>query len=523
MPGRSVRIGFLVVLPLALGMVGCCAGGIISLAGPFPPRKVTTELTLPLPHHVPRYPGNLTLRFAMVHDVIHERFPHHGPDYYRARNREVKESLAKKRPTAKSKEADEYFRLLDDLGVGLSFLGKHAQAVEVIQGKLKEQQALGYKGRGLYSTYANLGTVLILWQLSEGLGDVPTAKKRIGESITWIRKAIEVYPQAHFGRESWQVVLEEFLLAVLDNPKLLLRYDMIGDRLDQPIDPEKAVCFDEKRWTPPSRTDFFELSLGWQAARYLKEGSALRDLSEFRACITRVGAEGDWKKESKTSLSEPAPFDEPALGIVGMWRMGAGANPHFALALGEIMLRVGQRYIAWTAYERAWQLRDLYWADKSIQDGFGYHCRARQKLIEASLPKDDWVGIRRRCENELAHGQRFQKEYQAYESRRIEEGATLDDPHFYDDFERNRKPIASPVGQEDRTYVRRERIEREPIGFELAANCLLFAGLFAFSAAALPLVFGKRRSAVLAPPGEAPPASEPTATNKDGAAPDRVD
>ena len=32
----------------------------------------------PLPHHVPQYRGGLSLRFAMVQDVIHERFPKHG-------------------------------------------------------------------------------------------------------------------------------------------------------------------------------------------------------------------------------------------------------------------------------------------------------------------------------------------------------------------------------------------------------------------------------------------------------------
>ena len=50
-----------------------------------------------------------------------------------------------------------------------------------------------------------------------------------------------------------------------------------------------------------------------------------------------------------SSHRKPVPFDEPALGIIGMWRQGGGANPHFALALGETMLRVGQRYIAWCA------------------------------------------------------------------------------------------------------------------------------------------------------------------------------
>src|SRR5262245_37155365 len=203
MASRSVRVGLLIGLPLVFGIVGCCAG--LNTWVLFPLWQRVEERSYPLPHHFPKYPGNLTLRFAMVHDVIHERFPHHGPDYYRARNREVEQAVDGKRPTAKGKEADEYFRLLDDRGVGLEFLGRHQEAVGLMRDKLAQQEALGYKGRDLYSTYANLGTFLILWQLGEGVKDAAKAKDRIGESVRWVKKAIAVYPQSHFGREKWQV------------------------------------------------------------------------------------------------------------------------------------------------------------------------------------------------------------------------------------------------------------------------------------------------------------------------------
>src|SRR6185369_7531658 len=108
-----------------------------------------------------------------------------------------------------------------------------------------------------------------------------------------------------------------------------------------------------------------------------------------------VGGEEGWAEAVKTLNTSPTPFDESTLGIVGMWRMGAGANPHFALALGETMLRVGQGYIAWTAYERAYLLKDHYWPDLAIQKRFGEHCRARQRLIEQVHPGEDWAAVRR--------------------------------------------------------------------------------------------------------------------------------
>jgi hypothetical protein len=76
------------------------------------------------------------------------------------------------------------------------------------------------------------------------------------------------------------------------------------------------------------------------------------EVSPIRLHMTKVGAESGWENVAVPSHRSPVPFDEPVLGIIGMWRQGGGANPHFALALGETMLRVGQRYIAWVAYER---------------------------------------------------------------------------------------------------------------------------------------------------------------------------
>src|SRR5262249_28912743 len=146
------------------------------------------------------------------------------------------------------------------------------------------------------------------------------------------------------------------------------------------------------------------------------------------------------------SHQKPVPFDEPTLGIIGMWRLGGGANPHFALALGEIMLRVGQRYIAWCAFERAAGMADRIWLEVDIQQQFVTHCRRRQQLIEQQLPAEEVAKLRPRFDAELAYGQRYQQEYQQYEVERIGAAVSLDDVHFYDDFNATHPPSASPVG-----------------------------------------------------------------------------
>ena len=474
-----------IAIPILCAVVGSLIGAKILFS------STSKEVEYPLPHHVPKYPGNLTLRFAMVHDVIHERFPRHGPDYYRARNRAAKDAMSKLDDRVKG-EADDHFRLLDDLGVGLEFLGQHQQAVDLMRDKLKRQERLGYKGKELYSTYANLGTFLILWQLSEGVGDVAQAKKRIQESVKWIRKAIEVYPEAHFGREQWQLVLEEFLLAVLDDPQILLRFDMIGNRLDKAIPEGRLTCFDGERW-------LYRKQIRWRpaawAAKLLKERTEhpsedqlARDVelvADLRSSITPAGyEEGSGQVLVKTS-TDPTPFDEPTLGIVGMWRMGAGANPHFALALGEIMLRVGQRHIAWTAYQRALQLEQHFWPDSAIRRKFVEHCEARAASIEKEMPSENWQSRHARHRTELQVGQQYQKDYQEYEAKRLAEGASVDDPHFYDAFDANRPPIATQVGDEDRLF------EKETVR-DTAPWSWFCASLLALAAALAQTIIGKR-------------------------------
>jgi hypothetical protein len=121
------------------------------------------------------------------------------------------------------------------------------------------------------------------------------------------------------------------------------------------------------------------------------------------------------------------------------------------------MLRVGQRYIAWCAYERAAGLADRAWPDADIQRGFAEHCRRRQRLIEKQLPPAEVEELRPRFDVELAYGRLYQQAYQDYEAERIRAGASLDDEHFYDEFHATHPPIASPVGREEKFVAESNR------------------------------------------------------------------
>jgi hypothetical protein len=477
-----MRLLLILLLALFGGVFGLCAG----FSGWLSQRSVPSlgMNVYPYPHHIPKYPGGVSLRFAMVHDVIHERYPRHGQPYYTERNRLVRQALDAL-PEGEGKGLTKYFGLLDDLGVGLEFVGEREEAARVLRDKLRRQELLGQRGRELYTTYANLGTVLIHSSFPRAQAGDAEARQTLREGLAYIHKSIEVNPEAHFGREIWQAAVVEYLLACLDNPALLSQYDLVGNRLDQEVNPGERRCL-----VHPSM---------WAAAApgakaYLKKPGDVEQANSFRRYhITEVGAEEGWSKAVKNSQPEPVPFDEPTLGIIGMWRLGGGANPHFSLALSEIMLRVGQRHIAWCGYERTVLLANRYWPDADVQRKLIEHCRRRQAVIEGQLSPAEVAKLRPRFEAELAYGQRYQREYQEYEAKQIAAGASIEDEHFYDAFHAEHKPIASPTGPAEQFLVEASPF-REFGPFSLP-SVLLFAGIFAFAGALLMRLLAAQRGA----------------------------
>jgi hypothetical protein len=425
-----------VLMMTLLGMLG---GGLLGWSGKVPSMSLATPHYDPLPHQVAKYPGGISLRFAMVHDVIHERYAKHGAAYYRVRNESARGQFEPMLAAAPAgvRPDEAAWRLMDDVAVGHVHLGEYDRAVELMREKLERQGRLGISGRDLYSTYANLGTAMMIGALVKmnGGGDA-TAELR--ESVEWVDKAVKVNPEAHFGREVWQVVLGDFLLDAAQNPQLLLAYDFTGNRL-------RLGGFPSSRGgpstAPPSYTG------RWVRPVLERTNPSEMDLGQARRWITTVGAEGKWNEETHTAQPEPVAFDEPVLGIVGMWRYGGGANPHFSLALAEIMSRVGQRHIAWSAYERTIRLLDGF-SNKKTAKQLLEHCKLRQEQLEANMD----VGpdrLRAAFDADLKAGLDHQSAYQAYEAKRLAEGASIDDPHFYDAFLSQHGDIASPTGHAD--------------------------------------------------------------------------
>lgn len=143
-------------------------------------------------------------RFPGVAELIAGAFARHSPEFYRWRAADRRRRLA-----ADDVPADQRLAWTDDLAVALSKLEEHDAAIALLRGSLERDP-------DRYETHANLGTALIhAGELTDGL--------------THLRRAIEINPDAHFGREIVQQRLVEYVLEVRKRrPGLPLRDDDAG-------------------------------------------------------------------------------------------------------------------------------------------------------------------------------------------------------------------------------------------------------------------------------------------------------
>lgn len=423
----------------------------------------------PSPWRVAKIQGGTALRLAMVHDVLHERYLRHGSAWYAARNVQAQKVI----DAGDGARDPAVWEAMNDLAVGLERLGQGERAIEVMRRKLSllpglpttrpiesqplradyevrqfaEAAPLGPLAYHHYTAHANLGTSLIHRSFAGAMAGDAAAKQMLREGLGHIQEAIAINPIAHFGRERWQAIAVQHLLAAIERPEMWTKYDLCGDVLDNAV--EKAHA----RMAEP----------GYVARRLRGQNLANLDVDArafTRQGIPGVGSDPEWYKTVGQAYEEPVPFDEPVLGLIGMWTMGGGPNPLSALTLGRTMERVEQPYIAFTAYERALEMKDRLGPTPEIQEKLAAYCNERQKAVAQTQQPDDVAGWMERLRSthkaELAWGRQYQQEYHDYEAKQIAAGVRLDDPHFYDVFFNDRKEIASDPGLADDMYVSEE-------------------------------------------------------------------
>lgn len=123
-------------------------------------------------------------RFPEIHELIAGHFVRHSEAYYRWRIEDRTSNPIEERTLED----------FDDIAVAYDKLGQQDQAIQTIEEKRKR-----FPDKGLYQTEANLGTFLI-------------HAGKLQQGLIHINKAIEINPEAHFGREIYQKLLVMYVI-----------------------------------------------------------------------------------------------------------------------------------------------------------------------------------------------------------------------------------------------------------------------------------------------------------------------
>jgi hypothetical protein len=459
-------------LGFLIGMIGGCFGPNLHLTHSSQEDK-TAE---PAAYRMPAAKGMAELRMAMVHDVLVERYRRHGPAWDRAQR-----AAAEARVAADPADLDAY----DDAAMAAERLADHAGAEALLRAKAQRQgleipqtpQPLACSTNHMdqdydelkasaatltpvdvqrYRTLANLGTVLVHAALPKVLqGDVaalPAAK----EGLACLQASVRLNPAAHFGRERWQVVAIEHLLVAAQDPQWLQRFDFIGESL---AGEPKAFPKQHAAWLyaefAGKTSKLFDRR--FTEAFTQKDADQLANDStrmQIRRWIPAVGAEPAWIERVAGSRRCPAAFDQPVLGILGMWTLGGGANPHFALCLATIMERAGQGSIAWEAYEVAREMSAGFSPDQGTQHWLVERCRQRQDALASTRGGATWqTAMRVGMQHERAWALGLRQEYQSWEEQRLASGGPLVDITAEVAWWHAKPPLGSPTGSVDERHA----------------------------------------------------------------------
>lgn len=405
-----------------------------------------TQEVLPSPWLIAKKRSEAELHLAMVHDVLHERFVRHGTAWHEARLLAMHTALAAEVGKDAASQ-DRRFAMMDDLAVSLERLGRPLEGIVILRQKLAQQTTVVPGGRVLpeaarYTTYANLGTLLIHAHLALAMAGDATGLAALTEGLSFIRAAMAANPDAHFGRETWQAEAVAALLAAIHDPNRLMAYDLIGLRLGSPVG-NRA----NPRFNPQAYRALLAEAGGFVKAQAQAEAGDELLRERIRQQIPAIVRNG-----ATATGAQPVPFDEPTLGLLGMWTLGGGANPHSALALGHLMEVIQQRRLAWAAYERASELGERFWPDATLRQSLLDHCHDRQHALETELGEKA-ASLRRQHQDELAAGLAYRKAYDAEEAAQLAAGMAYSDPDLMRAFFASHPPIATPTGREDTVTV----------------------------------------------------------------------
>jgi tetratricopeptide (TPR) repeat protein len=293
-----------------------------------------------------------------IAEVLAGQWERHSSFFYKNRVEKMKALLA-----TKPDDQD----AMDNLAVAYHKLGQTDAAIAVMLDKEK-------RFPGQYTTYSNIGTFYML-------------KGDPDDGITYIKKALAINPNAHFGREEYQLDLAEFLKKRSHNPDLL-NHSFIYSLVEPPRNEDGSTS--TIKFSDEQLDSDFNLDL--QTGRSTK--------------LKYLGL-------------KPNIFQ----GVVGMLRFGTDQSPDLYFALGDLLALHGDKNLAVRAYQRSLD--------------FNY---PRPEAIKNAIDQVESMQVPRGGLNpaviaaERADAAIWVADYQRFEDDLVRSGQNVDDESMYAPF-----------------------------------------------------------------------------------------
>ena len=287
-------------------------------------------------------------QFPNVINLISGNFLRHSEEYYEWKIKDREEKI---------KQFPDSLNYYDDLSVAYSKLHQDKKAIEVI---LKKEAIKP----GLYETYANLGTFYI----HDGNFD---------EGLKYIKKAIEINPNAHFGRERYQQLVVEYLI---------------------------DMGYQKSKSLPIDTNDL----------RYRDHGPA----PFYKYLVERVSdTTYSWRNRLDTEELKKATY-----GVLGMMKFGNYNSPVLLECLGDLLMNDGSENAARNLAARAYLAASTNAKNKDVKNK--YFTIAKNILfIQRGIKFED---IHNNLSKELEKGQHYFQSIRENELKWIEAGIDVD-------------------------------------------------------------------------------------------------
>ena len=302
-------------------------------------------------------------KFPTALELIAGKFPRHSPEFYQWR---IDDRLAK---LEQGDDKPEYY---DDLAVAYDKLKQNDKAIEWM---LLKKEKFNTDNDVKYKTAANLGTFYL-------------HSRQLDQGIEQLEKAIELNPNAHFGRERYQLYLARYLQL-----RIASRHLRMGK---------------------------FALPLNYQVDEELDHELPPREerISNFSEAVRQYNSPEDLylKDEDRSKAVQ---------GILGMMRFGHYDSPVLLECLGDLLYDPGGGdNNALTIAARAYLQASIHLDANNSAAQSGYLSLAKQSLHQKKDLK--LHHIRRYLEQEVHEADQFYASIVADEKRWIAEGLDVE-------------------------------------------------------------------------------------------------